>query len=103
MRLHVVSDVHGRSDALAKAGEGADALICLGDLILFVDYDDHAQGMFAELFGREAADRFIALRADKRFDEARRFSRRQWATLAGDPWPHIEKACRRQYEELFAA
>ncbi|GAA3216074.1 metallophosphoesterase family protein [Actinocorallia longicatena] len=103
MRLHVVSDVHGRSDALAKAGEGADALICLGDLILFVDYEDHAQGMFADLFGREAADHFIALRAGKRFDEARRFSRQQWASLEGDPWPHIERACRAQYAELFAA
>src|ERR1044072_1468305 len=53
MRVHVVSDVHGRADALARAGDGADALICLGDLILFVDYEDHSQGIFAELFGAE--------------------------------------------------
>jgi predicted phosphodiesterase len=62
MRVHVVSDVHGRADALARAGDGADALICLGDLILFVDYDDHAQGIFADLFGAEQAAEFIALR-----------------------------------------
>ena len=43
MRLHVVSDVHGATDALARAGDGADALLCLGDLVLFVDYDDHSQ------------------------------------------------------------
>ncbi|GAB3672902.1 metallophosphoesterase [Actinocorallia lasiicapitis] len=103
MRLHVVSDVHGRADALAEAGRGADALLCLGDLILFVDYEDHGQGMFAELFGAAAADHLIALRAAKRFGEARRFSREQWASLDGDAWPHIERACRRQYEELFAA
>ncbi|MFI6477889.1 metallophosphoesterase [Nonomuraea sp. NPDC050663] len=103
MRLHVVSDVHGRADALARAGEGADALICLGDLILFVDYDDPAQGIFAELFGAENAARFIALRTAKRFDEARSMSAALWASLDGDPREHIERNVRRQYETLFAA
>jgi predicted phosphodiesterase len=45
MRVHVVSDVHGNSEALARSGEGADALLCLGDLILFLDYADHSRGM----------------------------------------------------------
>lgn len=104
MRIHVVSDVHGNVEALKRAGEGADALICLGDLILFIDYEDHGQGIFAELFGQDNADHFIALRTDKRFDEARLFSRRMWGSLeGGDAWPHIERAVRRQYSELFAA
>ncbi|MEV5890886.1 metallophosphoesterase family protein [Nonomuraea fuscirosea] len=103
MKVHVVSDVHGRADALARAGDGADALICLGDLILFVDYDDHAQGIFADLFGAENAERFIALRTAKRFDEARAMSARLWATLDGDPREHIERNVRAQYATLFAA
>ncbi|MGK5554296.1 metallophosphoesterase family protein [Actinomadura kijaniata] len=103
MRIHVVSDVHGRADALRRAGDGADALICLGDLILFVDYSDHGQGIFADLFGQENADHFIALRTAKRFEEARAFSRRMWASLDGEAWPHIERAVRRQYAELFDA
>jgi Icc-related predicted phosphoesterase len=103
MRIHVVSDVHGRVDALAKAGDGADALICLGDLLLFIDYADHGQGIFAELFGADNAGTFIALRTERRFDEARRFSRRMWSSLDGDPWSHIERAVRRQYADLFAA
>ncbi|MFV2176568.1 metallophosphoesterase [Actinomadura sp. LOL_016] len=103
MRIHVVSDVHGRAEALRSAADGADALICLGDLILFIDYDDHAQGIFADLFGRDNADRFIELRTRKRFDEARAFSRKLWASLDGDAWPHIERAVDRQYAELFAA
>jgi Icc-related predicted phosphoesterase len=103
MLIHVVSDVHGRVDALARAGDGADALICLGDLILFVDYEDHAQGIFAELFGADNADTFISLRTQRRFDEARSFSHRMWATLGDDAWPQIERAIRRQYAELFAA
>lgn len=103
MRIHVVSDVHGRAEALARAGDGADALVCLGDLILFVDYEDHGQGIFAELFGQQNADHFIGLRTQKRFDEARLFSARLWGSLEGDPRLHIEQAVRRQYAELFAA
>lgn len=103
MRIHVVSDVHGNVEALERAGVGADALICLGDLILFIDYEDHGQGIFAELFGQANADRFIALRTQKRFDEARVFSREMWGSLDGDAWPHIEQAVRRQYQELFKA
>jgi Icc-related predicted phosphoesterase len=103
MRVHVVSDVHGSSDALARAGEGADALLCLGDLILFLDYADHAQGIFADLFGADRAREFIALRTAQRFDEAREMSARLWAGLGGDPAQHVEAAVRRQYAELFAA
>lgn len=103
MRIHVVSDVHGRAEALARAGDGADALVCLGDLILFIDYEDHGQGIFAELFGQQNADHFIGLRTQKRFDEARRFSAEMWGSLEGDPRLHIEQAVRRQYAELFAA
>ncbi len=36
MRVHVVSDVHGNADALARAGDGADVLLVLGDLVDFV-------------------------------------------------------------------
>ncbi|HEV7935983.1 MAG TPA: metallophosphoesterase [Actinomadura sp.] len=103
MRIHVVSDVHGRVEALARAADGADALVCLGDLILFIDYADHSQGIFAELFGRRNADRFITLRTQKRFEEARLFSERMWNSLEGGARPHIERAVRRQYARLFEA
>ncbi|WP_214103642.1 metallophosphoesterase family protein [Acrocarpospora catenulata] len=103
MRVHVVSDVHGRTDALARAGEGADALVCLGDLILFIDYADHAQGIFPSLFGAERATEFIRLRTAGRFDEARAMSATLWAALGGDPREHIERAVRAQYTEIFAA
>jgi Icc-related predicted phosphoesterase len=103
MRVHVVSDVHGRADALRGAAEGSDALLCLGDMLLFVDYADHGQGIFADLFGAEAARRFVALRTAKRFDEAREMSRHLWAGLGGDPSGRLEEAVSRQYAELFAA
>ncbi len=103
MRVHVVSDVHGRSDALAAAGDGADALICLGDLLLFIDYADHSQGIFPDLFGADRARELVELRVAHRFDEARAMSAGLWSQLGGDPRRHIEEAVGRQYAELFAA
>src|SRR5580692_7436535 len=102
MRVHVVSDVHGRADALARAGDGADALICLGDLVLFLDYDDPAGGIFAQLFGADAATKLIELRTQRRFDDAREFSRSLWETVE-DRQATIERAVREQYAALFAA
>ncbi|HEY7144672.1 MAG TPA: metallophosphoesterase [Streptosporangiaceae bacterium] len=103
MRVHVVSDVHGRHEALRRAGDGADALLCLGDLLLFIDYIDPGQGIFPELFGAAAAAEFIALRTAQRFDEARVMSRRLWAGLGGDPAATLDAAVSRQYEQLFSA
>ena len=48
MRVHVVSDVHGSVEALSRASDGADALVCLGDLVLFLDYQDPGGGIFAD-------------------------------------------------------
>ena len=102
MRVNVISDVHGHAEALPAAGAGADALICLGDLLLFVDYADHSRGIFAELFGADAARQFVALRTAKRFDEARTLSAGLWRRLGGDPSRHLLDAAARQYAQLFA-
>lgn len=101
MRVHVVSDVHGAAEALARAGEGADALVCLGDLVLFLDYADHSRGIFPDLFGVENADRMVELRTARRFEDARRLDRQLWAGI--DRRGAIDSAVRKQYAELFAA
>jgi Icc-related predicted phosphoesterase len=101
MRVHVVSDVHGAAEALARAKDGADALVCLGDLVLFLDYADHSRGIFPDLFGAENASRMVALRTALRFDEARELDRALWAGI--DRPAAIEAAVRKQYAELFAA
>ncbi|MBL7502306.1 metallophosphoesterase family protein [Frankia sp. CNm7] len=103
MRVHVVSDVHGRADALPAAAEGADAFICLGDLVLFIDYQDHSRGIMGDLFGADAVRKMIELRTEQRFDEAREWSRGLWAQLEGDRVTIMESAIRRQYAQLFAA
>jgi Icc-related predicted phosphoesterase len=98
----VVSDVHGTVDALATAADGADALVCLGDLILYLDYDDPAQGVFGELFGAPAATEFIRLRLAGEFDRARAFAAAQWERLGGDRASHLERKVREQCEAMFA-
>ncbi len=103
MRVHVVSDVHGRADALAGAADGADALICLGDMLLFLDYADHGQGIFADLFGEQAASQYVALRTAKKFDEARELSARLLASLPESRSTLFEAAMARQYAAMFAA
>ena len=106
MRVHVVSDVHGNSRDLAEAGTGADAVVCLGDLVLFLDYADHSRGIFPDLFGVENADTLVQLRTARRFEEARELGRRLWGALDRDGASResvIEEAVRKQYAELFAA
>jgi Icc-related predicted phosphoesterase len=103
MRVHVVSDVHGAVEALAAAGDGADAFVCLGDLVLFVDYSDTGGGIFGDLFGAERAGRWVRLRDEGRLAEAAGYLRGLWATLDGDAWEHVEEAVRTQYAALFAA
>jgi Icc-related predicted phosphoesterase len=107
MRVHVVSDVHGTADALAHAGEGADMLICLGDMLLFLDYADHTQGIFAELYGAENAWEYIDLRAQRRFDEARQLTARIAAELTAERGTDLrtltDEAIRKQYAAMFGA
>ena len=103
VRVHVVSDVHGAVDALAAAGRGADALVCLGDFILFLDYEDPARGIFAELFGAAAARELIRLRSARRFDDARALSAGLWSRFGDQRGSVIEEAIRGQYAALFRA
>lgn len=102
MRLHVISDVHGSVDALARSADGADALICLGDLVLFLDYVDPGRGVFGELFGREAAESWLSLRTEGRFEEAREFSSGLWERIGGNRREHLDAKVRAQYAAMFA-
>ena len=102
MRVHVVSDVHGHAEALARAGEGADALVVLGDLVDFVDYTDPARGILGRVLGPEVSARFGQLRAAGRPGELRAFVREAWSRF-DDPAAVVDEAVREQYTALFAA
>jgi Icc-related predicted phosphoesterase len=101
VRVHVVSDVHGNVEALARAGEGADALVVLGDLLDFVDYHDHSAGILGAVLGAGTVRRFAELRSGGAPGEAGAFARRMWDELA-DPAAVVLDAVREQYRRLFA-
>lgn len=101
MRVHVVSDVHGNVDALAKAGAGADALFVLGDLVDFADYSDPTRGIIGTVLGPEVADTFRRLRKNGRPGELRAFAAQAWSRVE-DPDTVIAEAVRAQYTEQFA-
>lgn len=102
MRIHVVSDVHGNADALARAGDGADALLVLGDLLDFVDYHDHSRGILGQIFGSEKVARFARLRTGHDRGDIAEYARSLWEGLA-NPAEAVDEAIRDQYAKLFAA
>lgn len=103
VRVHLVSDVHGHAEALARAADGADVFVCLGDLLAFIDYVDPRRGLFPGMFGAENAVRYIELRTEKRFDEARELSQALFAALGDGAREAFNEAVRDSYAELFGA
>lgn len=107
VRIHVASDVHGEATALVDAGRGADLFVCLGDLVLFLDYDDPARGIHADLFGPDHTREYIRLRTAGRFEDARALSAAGWERLGVTDMPArhalLEQKVREQYAELFTA
>jgi Icc-related predicted phosphoesterase len=107
VRVHIASDVHGAVDSIARAAEGSDVFVCLGDLILFLDYDDPENGIYADLFGVDYARSYIELRTANRFEEAREFSAAAWkgigVTTPEQRWETLEAKVHEQYARMFAA
>lgn len=106
MRLHIASDVHGATQALARAADGADVFICLGDLILFLDYARPERGIYSELFGVEHTTAYIQARTAGRFEDARELASLAWVRIGVlDPVARravLEERIAMQYADLFA-
>jgi Icc-related predicted phosphoesterase len=102
MRVHVVSDVHGAADALARAGDGADALVVLGDLVDFIDYADPAAGIVGRVLGPGVSAEFARLRRSGVPGALGEYARRVWEAVP-DADAVVDAALREQYDRLFAA
>jgi Icc-related predicted phosphoesterase len=94
--------VHARIEALRDAGKDCDALICLGDLLLYTDYEDPGNGIMGSLFGAEFNTEFIRLRTANMFIEARSMAMQKWKIL-GDREELIKGEVKKQYDEIFSA
>ncbi|TCK25072.1 metallophosphoesterase family protein [Pseudonocardia endophytica] len=94
MRLHVVSDVHGNDRALARAADGADGLIVLGDLLEFVDYRNPELGIMGRLLGAEVTAAFTRLRGSG--------ERAAMVELLEDAWSRFDNPREVVREEVAA-
>ena len=98
----LVSDIHGRFDALAEVASRGEPLLILGDLINLVDYRT-GEGIFAQVLGIDFARRIAASRGGSRFEEMRSL----WAEKVGDrrEWFRTELAgaVREQYRMMAEA
>ncbi len=100
MRLHVVSDVHGNDRALARAADGADGLLVLGDLLEFVDYRNPELGILGDLLGPEVTATFTRLRATGERSAIIELLEEQWSRF-DDPGQVVHEAVSEHYARTF--
>lgn len=99
MRIHVVADVHGNFEDLARAGDGADLLLILGDLLDYVDYHDPAGGILGAVFGAERVRPFTSLRTRGDFHGLHAYNQQLWASV-DDPAGAIEEIVADRYRQV---
>jgi len=99
MRVTAISDLHGAVEHLE--GIGGDVLLVLGDLINILDYRTW-DGILVEVFGRDSVREAADLRAQGRFDEARRTILER-VDDPGEARARIAELARRDYERVFDA
>lgn len=102
MSVYVVSDLHGASDALAKAVPEGASLVLLGDLINFIDYTSMT-GILTEVFSVEAVEHVVRLRTAGEIHEARRVMQERSKGREDEIRAEIGKRVVEQYEAVFAA
>ena len=102
MSIKVISDLHGAHEAIAGEVDPDDTLLLLGDLINVIDYHTK-DGILVEIFGVDAVEEVIGLRAQRRFEEARSVMALRRKGREADIAAKFQLAFANQYREVFAA
>lgn len=102
MSIKVISDLHGAASALAGAVDPDDTLLLLGDLINVIDYATK-DGILVDIFGVDAVEEVIGLRAQRKFEEARSVMALRRKGREAEIAVMFHQAFARQYREVFAA
>jgi Icc-related predicted phosphoesterase len=97
--VKIVSDLHSRVDALREEVAPDDTLLLLGDLVNIVDYTA-MEGILVDVFGVETVREVVALRAERRFDEARSVMARRREGRESEVWDRFQALTRRAYREV---
>lgn len=99
--VKVISDLHGAAPALRNEVDPGDTLLLLGDLINIIDYTTR-DGILVEIFGVDAVNEVIGLRAQKRFEDARSVMALRRKGREAEIAEQFERLFRKAYREVFA-
>ena len=102
MAIKVISDLHGAASAVAEAVDPDDTLLLLGDLINVIDYQTK-DGILVDIFGVDAVNEVIGLRAQKKFEEARSVMALRRKGREAEIAVMFQQAFAKQYREVFSA
>jgi Icc-related predicted phosphoesterase len=102
MTIHIVSDVHGAHDALARLAPEGSTVLVLGDLVNLVDYRTN-EGIVPDVVGIELMKRVVTLRAEGRFDEAAEVWRSQSRNRSDEIRAEVDHRMRLEYTEIALA
>lgn len=102
MAVKIVSDLHGGTEALRAAVDPEDTLLLLGDLINVIDYLTK-DGILVDIFGVDAVNEVIGLRAQRRFEEARTVMALRRKGREAEIAEQFQASFRRAYRRVFEA
>ncbi|GAC1362620.1 MAG: metallophosphoesterase [Actinomycetota bacterium] len=102
MAVKIVSDLHSAADALAREVRADDTLLLLGDLINIIDYSA-MDGILVDVYGADAVREVVALRAQRRFDEARAVMQRRREGREEEITRHFQGLIRQAYARVRQA
>lgn len=95
----MISDLHGAARALSAEVRPADTLLLLGDLINVIDYSTR-DGILVEIFGLDAVNEVIGLRAQRRFEDARSVMALRRKGREAEIAEQFERLFRKAYREI---
>lgn len=99
MATKIISDLHGATQALKREVGPEDVLLLLGDLVNIIDYT-MMDGILVEIFGTEAVQEAVDLRAAGKFDEAREVMARRRAGNEGEIGQRFFTLIHREYTKV---
>jgi Icc-related predicted phosphoesterase len=102
MPVKVVSDLHGATGALRNAIDPDDILLLLGDLINIIDYGT-MDGILIDVFGVDAVQEVVDLRAQRRFEEARAVMARRREGREEELAQQFQRLIRAAYRDVREA
>ncbi len=97
-----MSDVHGNIDGLARVAEKAEQLVVLGDLLDYVDYHEHGNGILGQVFGSDKVRHFASLRSSGEFGALHAYNRELWDSL-DDAAGVLADVVSMRYQEVLQA